>query len=201
VGSVFAPGEIMGGVRATLREATKVCHERLERRLPPEAITCSRRAYTNVLVCFYGFYAPLEARLQRAPSPVDITARAKTPALRDDLIALGYSRDRVDRLPRCVELPEVAEAPEALGSAYVIEGATLGGRVIAKAARTNLGIGASSGGRFFDGYGRDTGSAWRRFVDQLERSIASHERARAARAAAATFDALEAWIAARVRIP
>lgn len=51
----------------------------------------------------------------------------------------------------------------ALGYAYVIEGSTLGGRVILKQVGPALKL-ETSGTRFFTGYGADTGKYWKGFL-------------------------------------
>lgn len=51
----------------------------------------------------------------------------------------------------------------ALGYAYVVEGSTLGGRVILKHLNQTLQLG-ENGTRFFAGYGAETGSFWKAFL-------------------------------------
>jgi heme oxygenase len=50
---------------------------------------------------------------------------------------------------------------------YVIEGATLGGRIITRQLQTQLGLKPESGGAFFDGYGAQTGPYWKAFCTML----------------------------------
>lgn len=92
------------------------------------------------------------------------------PALRDDLRAL-----RIEVAERRLDLnarfPALGGVDEALGFAYVLEGATLGGRVIRKrvaAAGASL-VGLS----FFDVYGPATADQWKRFCVVVERECAS----------------------------
>ncbi len=190
---------VRGGTRDALRAATKPCHARLERRFSPEIIMRSRSAYRGALVALLGFYEPLEAALCRVPAPIDLRERAKAPALRADLVALGLSQAEIASASRCRDLPELEGMAEALGVAYVLEGATLGARIIAGRARDKLGVSPEpgGGGQFFGAYGRDTGSRWRAFLATLEDAIAPGERPRAARAARETFESLERWLAAR----
>ena len=54
----------------------------------------------------------------------------------------------------------------ALGYAYVIEGSTLGGRVILKHVAPALKL-DGSGTSFFSGYGADTGKYWKEFLQQF----------------------------------
>ena len=52
----------------------------------------------------------------------------------------------------------------ALGVMYVIEGSSLGGRVILKNINGALGHDADSGATYFAGYGGQTGSHWKNFL-------------------------------------
>ena len=54
----------------------------------------------------------------------------------------------------------------ALGYAYVIEGSTLGGRVILKHIHQALQL-EQDGTRFFAGYGAETGKYWKEFLQEF----------------------------------
>jgi heme oxygenase len=54
--------------------------------------------------------------------------------------------------------------PRALGYMYVVEGSTLGGRIILKHIKTALGFDEQKGARFFAGYGNETGKRWNEFL-------------------------------------
>jgi heme oxygenase (biliverdin-IX-beta and delta-forming) len=75
---------------------------------------------------------------------------------------------------------------EALGALYVLEGSSLGGRVILKELKRR---GASLAGLgFLDPYGADTGKRWRSFLIILERELTSCEqKADAVKGALNTF--------------
>lgn len=89
--------------------------------------------------------------------------------LRRDLQSLGWTEAEVDAIP-----PYVGWCPrtraEALGALYVMEGSTLGGKVIGKALRRlpNWPISAPS---YFDPYGSATGSMWSAFQDYLDSAL------------------------------
>lgn len=55
----------------------------------------------------------------------------------------------------------------ALGILYVIEGSSLGGRVILKNITAALGHDANNGAKYFAGYGGQTGSHWKNFLSQI----------------------------------
>ncbi len=57
--------------------------------------------------------------------------------------------------------------PFAMGYMYVVEGSTLGGRVILKHIQDKLGLTADHGASFFAGYGAETGARWKAFLSNL----------------------------------
>lgn len=64
------------------------------------------------------------------------------------------------------------ECAAALGALYVLEGASLGGRVIARHVADALALTPDTGLAFFCGYGDATGEMWRRFGAALEAWVA-----------------------------
>jgi heme oxygenase len=186
-------------IALALREATKGVHERLGRALPLNNPELTLDAYRGVIEALYGFHAPLEMRLSVAAAKSDglvpMLGREKLWRLRQDLRALGSTDERIEALPRCTWVPEISTVPRAFGCLYVIEGATLGGRVVARAVREHLGLGPSTGASFFEGYGAATGTMWRSFLDCLKACTKS--RAEVVEAAMDTFAALERWLSVR----
>ena len=183
---------------ARLRSETRAGHDAVERalRLLDPALTLD--VYRARLERLWGLYAPLEAALEAAGPTLrglDLPDRRKTPWIETDLRALGA--DGVARLPRCRALPALRDEAERLGCLYVIEGATLGGRVISRHVERALGIGPSDGARFHAGYGERTGERWRAVqgaLASLDAADGAHDRAVAA--ARATFASLHDWCAA-----
>jgi heme oxygenase len=157
-----------------LRLETRGEHEAVERVLDLMSASLTHEGYRQRLQQFYGFYAPLESALQALSSqPHDeadeaawsrpvrsaLAARLnKTAHLRQDLQYLGVM---TEALPLCRNLPPVSTPSEVLGCLYVMEGATLGGRIITQHVGAVLGITPATGGSFFEGYGADTGKMWR----------------------------------------
>ncbi len=82
-----------------------------------------------------------------------------------DLEALGYNKKEFIT-PLSSKTSTLTPA-FALGVMYVIEGSSLGGRVILKNINTVLGHDAHSGGSYFTGYGGQTGSHWKTFLASL----------------------------------
>ncbi|MFP5436845.1 MAG: biliverdin-producing heme oxygenase [Bacteroidia bacterium] len=62
---------------------------------------------------------------------------------------------------------ENVSVPFALGAFYVIEGSSLGGRVILKNINKALGHNEENGATYFAGYGHLTGPRWKQFTELL----------------------------------
>jgi len=180
---------------AALREATWPCHQRLEKRIDFKSRMASREAYRAHLEKMWGFYAALEPRLAAGlggEALADFDARRKLPLLERDLQALGADPAL---LPRCADVPHCADAASALGAAYVLEGATLGGRTLMPVVQSRLGLTPERGAAFLASYGAAVDTMWRAFGAVVERCCPEGpERQRAAASAAATFAALEGWL-------
>jgi heme oxygenase len=149
-----------------------------------------------------GFYAPLESQLLAVPFwqalAFDYKERQKTPRLKQDMLSLGSSADALSSTPHCTDLPVLTTPEQLLGCLYVIEGATLGGRVITQHLQKQLGLTPESGGAFFDGYGTKTGPRWKEFCTMLSRNVdhSDDEGRHEAIVAGAnrTFETLTHWL-------
>ena len=196
-----------------LRAETAVHHAALEAHLPLHETHLSRATYHALLSRFRGFYAPLEPRLldgplhtlphsplQSLPHPLpefDYRARLKTPKLQQDLYDLGETPDTLLRAPQCDALPPVLTLPEVLGCLYVVEGASLGGQIIARRLHAILALHGDSGARFFNGSGADTGPYWKATSALLTACAEALDQDDAIVASAnATFQSLGRWVAA-----
>lgn len=183
---------------ADLRTATWPSHQRLEKRISFKARLETVSAYRAHIERMWGFYVAIESSLTsgnlREWLP-DCDVRRKVPLLERDLAALGVESSCVALLPRCRSVPASNDAASAFGCAYVLEGATLGGRSLLPLVETRLGLTAEFGAAFLASYGEAVGERWRAFGEALNRccSIDGH-RLRAAEAASATFAALEHWL-------
>jgi heme oxygenase len=184
-----------------LKQATQPMHVRVAD-LPktlnslPEGYSISQ--YQATLEAFYGFYAPFEAQLAALPyweaTDFDIMARQKTRLIADDLRVLGLSDQAIAALPRCDQLPTCTSLGHALGCLYVTEGATLGGQLLVRGIRSQLGIEPFCGSSFFNSYGNRVGPMWKAFSQYVESYAGDPEVEHDAIAAAmATFESFEYW--------
>jgi len=181
-----------------LRLATWPAHQRLEKRIDFKARLATALSYRGHLERMWGFYAALEPRLGSgvlAGVLRDYDTRRKLPLLTRDLLDLGLRPELLTRLPRCESVPACEEAAAAFGCAYVLEGATLGGRSLMPLVQTRLGLTADRGATFLASYGEAVGDMWRTFGSALNHHCRDRaQRDRANGAAVATFVALEDWL-------
>jgi heme oxygenase len=96
----------------------------------------------------------------------DLTDRNKSHLLEQDLKALGAIKEIPNAKPLSGSLKNQSKG-FAMGIFYVIEGSSLGGRVILKNINAALGHDIENGAAYFGGYGGQTGSNWKNFLAQL----------------------------------
>ena len=198
----------MPGLRDYLRGATAGAHAALERTQLMSAMadgSASPDAYAHYLLLQYRLHVPLEAAL-RPLREADWRARrlVKSDWLRADLQALGL--DRPDAGP-VADLADAAladdlppdDAASSLGIEYVLEGSTLGLRVV-RQRFSEVHPARGAAGRFLAGYGESTGAHWKEFVQRLE-AAPPGQWAAAARAALATFELFDRIFAAAAAAP
>ena len=177
-----------------LKHHTREAHERLERSL--NLLGEPRRAlrFRHVLERFFGFHLVWEECIAAAPSLRDFhRPRRRLAALRQDLKSLGRSDSEIANLPSCPTAADLVRCEaEALGSLYVMEGSTLGGKVIGRAIEGAAWL-PMGGIRYFDPYGPRTGEMWRGFKDWLVRQPQAADRDGVLCGARNTFELLRAW--------
>ena len=152
----------MSDVHARLKTATADAHERVERRA--RVVERLQGAEQGAMVAgFYALHAEVEAASApwlRNHSALGFETRRRMPLLRRSLEALGVEPPPVN------QAVTAASPAEALGLMYVVEGATLGAKVIRKIL--TAGGGSLAGLEFLDPYGEATGAQWRAFLAVLD---------------------------------
>jgi heme oxygenase len=185
-------------LRMRLRTATQTDHDRLEKLMESLDFAVTLENYTSLLLLLLGFHRPLEARLLEldwSETGLDLKERCKSHLLIADLTHLGLDSDSIARVRNCPHLPCASTIPEAVGVLYVLEGSTLGGQLISRRIKSELGVSEVSGGSFFLAYGGKTGEMWRGFIEVLERHGRDAATAHLVEASALqTFQRLSAWI-------
>lgn len=176
-------------ILASLKASTAEAHQRLEgqvRFLDPAAPLSEYARYLGKMLAFH---APLEEALARVALPEGLEGREKRALLEADLRALGVDPSRVER---CGDLPDVATVPRALGCAYVLEGATLGGKHVLRRMGDRVPAGAAA---YLGCYGADVGVRWNAFRELVRRHVSAADEAACVAGAVDTFEALSRWMA------
>lgn len=177
----------------SVKKATQQNHEDVESLLLPvlNAIR-SKEDYAAILKMFYGYFTPLEEKINKFITPAelpDINERRKASAIEHDLGNLPIS---FTAIPRCTLLPSLASTAQAFGALYVLEGSTLGGKMIARMLAKNKPYPIPEEAlSFFSGYGEATGPKWKAFLQQLN---LQHEKEDVVQAADETFLHLKGWM-------
>lgn len=188
------PLTMLTSVAELLKRETLYAHKKSERILTQKLISIkSYQDYASILKMFYGYFHPIEAIVKKYLKKdvlKDIDERRNSLFILHDLEAINYSTEEI---PLCVDLPKINSSLEALGTMYVLEGSTLGGRVISKMLMKNTSVVFGDANlNFFNGYKVDTGSKWAHFlsvIDQYEKSAAI-----IVEAANETFNCLTKWM-------
>lgn len=186
----------MSTLMARLKAETGSHHRRLEQDLDLLSETLGPARVRTLLGRFYGFYRPWEERaapVLEAGLPSPMAGRLKSHLLERDLARLGLDGTARAALPRCADLPALDRVPTALGSMYVLEGATLGGQVVCRHLARVLGAGAATA--FFGSYGSDVPGMWLRFGAALEACAEPATDDAVIEGANETFRRLHGWLA------
>lgn len=152
----------------------------------------SKVDYAELLLKLYGYYHALEKSMHPylvESEVVDYNSRRKSGQLMNDLDQLMSYRNDVHL---CTELPGVNSYCSALGAMYVLEGSTLGGKIIAGMLSARLN--SNSGFGFFQSYGDATGEMWSRFKAYLKRPFDPEQQEQVITSALLTFITFKNWL-------
>lgn len=164
-------GTQSGSILAELKQRTAHQHQQTEDGVDLMRDDFSLKEYQNLLIRFYAFYKPFEARMQSAIEEkaiaFDYTARLNMPRLQNDLQSLGMTKEEIAAIEPFDSLPTLESPEKIFGALYVVEGSTLGGQVIARHLKEKFGLDETSGIAFFSGYGKETGKMWNAFREKI----------------------------------
>ena len=152
----------------------------------------TKEDYVRMLNWLYGFYAPMEDLIRKHLKPdslPDIDRRSRAEYLLWDIRESGVPNPEYDK---CRELPAIDGPLEAIGALYVLEGSTLGGRIIAAMIQRQLGLDAPTS--YFNGYGEENIRMWQSYKDFLDQPRTIEEQTTIIDAAKATFITFKRWI-------
>lgn len=185
---------------SNLRAATAESHKGLEDNERSKGIlspAISIKIYQDYLAKMYGVVAGCERDVYPVLSGLypDLEERKKAHLILRDLQITGMDQVAIDQLSiRSFSPDNVAEA---LGIMYVMEGSTLGGKVLFKHVQKVLGLDENSGAAFFWGYGTETGPKWKGFVSAFaDYAITNEVQQDVIRSATETFNAVDNWLKA-----
>jgi heme oxygenase len=186
-----------GAILAHLRQTSRAAHDAIEGAMGVMDENLSLTSYSNILQRLYGFWARWQPQIAgMLQDEVLLKPRRRLHLLAADLMALGVSPAALDDLPRCPPIDLQSKAA-AMGSLYVMEGSSLGGRVISRHVERRLGAAGRDACRYFQGYGQETGAMWGSFLARLNAESAA-QKEQIGTGALATFAALGAWMANRL---
>lgn len=178
-----------------LRRETSAEHALLEQATRMMSPDLSVRDYLRYLLEMWVAHAAVEPRLAgigglSAVLP-DLDERRRLSRLELDLAELGVPPAELGTLLQNHPQIPCGSVAEALGVLYVLEGSTLGGRLIRRHLAEVLGDRVAGATRYLDAYS-DVGPMWRRFGAAVNAYGEAHPEAGSilVAAAAATFQAL-----------
>jgi heme oxygenase len=151
-----------------LKTETLLNHQQLEKLLVGrmKAIR-SKEEYLQLLQLFYGYFGGLEKKINlyiTEKELPDYAERRKSAALANDINSMsGVPVANAEGS----QLPEIGNVAQAFAALYVIEGSTLGGKIISQMIARQLELTDGHGLSFFDSYGDATAQMWTRFKDAL----------------------------------
>jgi heme oxygenase len=175
-----------------IRSASLTEHEKLEKTLFPYLTNLkTKRDYRRLLHAFYGYVMPVQELISQHVNEEmmpDISQRRNAALLLQDLVAL----EDTERPRLCTDLPKINSHEAAMGALYVLEGSTLGGKIIAGMIAEKLG--STEALHFFRGYGEHTGKMWRNFLNILELNHDEKHNRIIVESAGETFTLFERWL-------
>lgn len=171
----------------TLKAATASWHDALEAHAQSKKImqlTLTRADFERLIAFQYGLYQALEPQItphldEHWPALAYGETRQKREALSQDLAQLKLSPPAFDADADFIHSPY-----HALGAAYVLEGATLGGQVILRHLKQIPEIAQDSPFHYYGIYGDQVGPRWKTFQAVTNEALDTEEKCAAAVAGA-----------------
>jgi heme oxygenase (biliverdin-IX-beta and delta-forming) len=176
-----------------LRLETAMDHVAVEAGLPLMVEDLDRDSYVRCLRQVYGLVAAWED-WSAGSSPEWMHSllenRQRRGLLERDLAWFGVVQLDTAR----PEMPKRMDDASLLGSMYVMEGSTLGGRLIARHVERVLGLSAGIGDAYFSGHDQHTGTMWKEFCSVLQTRVPDRETHTVILAAKTMFGIFGSWM-------
>jgi heme oxygenase (biliverdin-IX-beta and delta-forming) len=183
---------------AELRRATSDLHAQLEEVLQVNRDGADQEEYIDYLQDMHGWLRMVEPALWHAEWPQAIHAAdrlGKLDRIESDLVHAGMSGYAIFNLPVPDYAPELDIVECRYGVAYVVEGAQLGVRVLARRLEAVLHGWQPA---WLQGYGDHSAQRWKEFIACSEAQLQSHQaRQAAAEYARQAFVSLLEWFTIR----
>lgn len=187
---IHAPA--LPGLRERLRRDTRQAHDSLDASLGLIGPPLQLKQFVRLLGRFHALHQAMEPALAAILEPSLLMGRGKLAALQHDLRLCGINI--IDAVaPSPPSLPSLNDRATALGALYVIEGSTIGGRVIARHLRQQPGI-PPDAFHYFEIYGDHTGEMWHIVCRALDTVTDPDDADRSVQTAVAVFRAVQAWM-------
>ena len=161
---------------ARLKQETASLHRCVEEKVGLPGSVRTRTEYGELLQRLLTFHLAFGATLatpiwieEWRRTGITLGDHDRSPNLIDDLAHLNQSAKTHDEAEQVS--PKFTSFAEALGGLYVIEGSSLGGKILAPAFRTHLGNVPT---RYFESYGREFPLPWRSVQSALTRFEPGH---------------------------
>ena len=155
----------------------------------------AKQQYVDLLQLFYTYFEGLEQKIKPFINEFnfpDYGKRRKAGLLEADICSFGVTANAV---AASEDLPGINNEYDAYGALYVIEGSTLGGKIISAMMAKHLNLADGTGVSFFTGYGEDTENMWQEFKQTLNRLTAGKQKDDLIiEAANQTFSKFKLWI-------
>jgi heme oxygenase len=182
-------------ILARLKLETAAEHAAVEQAVGIMHPELSLPEYQEYLEKTFGFYLPVEQSLRAMGvwRALDLAEeeRTKLGCLARDLRLLG--QEDLGRLAVCGVPPVLSGIAEAVGCAYVLEGSTLGGRLISRHVQHRFGPAIPRS--FLECYASQTGERWQAFRAAVLRFATTGEReSRVLSGAQETFRSFTRWL-------
>ncbi|MCF0053698.1 biliverdin-producing heme oxygenase [Dyadobacter sp. LJ53] len=181
-----------------LRKQTAASHQKLEENDLSKMILNEQVSlvdYQNYLSALYGVTLGCENFVFPRIADIipDLDQRYRSQLVTQDLLATGFTKNQIEALP--VYRFAFSSVAGYLGAMYVLEGSTLGGRILYKHINKTLGLTLENGGSYFWGYGEQTGLMWKSFISPFAQyALGTGKSAEIIQGAVNTFTIIDKWL-------
>jgi heme oxygenase (biliverdin-IX-beta and delta-forming) len=199
----FIPAEEKNSsVMSLLKSETAAVHRQLERNrflFRLFQTDFSIQEYRQLLCKFYGFFSAIEPLIftnLNAVANQALAHRTKSELIVMDLSLLEMDETNFKTISKCEELPLLNSFARQMGALYVLEGSTLGGRIISKRLKDQFGETIVNKMNYYQSYGENLILEWTSFQNFMAEHFDDKEDeiSEVVNAAIETFLCLDSWL-------